>query len=239
MRSHVGLQDNCQDLICFINLFQWQKVSICSSCVSFPHAKTFWTVIPKDHRPVVISGPSGVGKGTLIEKLRAAHPATFATTVSHTTRHPRAGEQEGKDYFFVSEETFSTLISQDVFIEWAVYSGNHYGTSKGTVVQQTAKGRLVILDIDMQGAKLVKADPTLQARYVFIKPPSLEVLEHRLRQRSTENEANIQKRLAQAKAELDEVDRNDLYDITIVNDNLEAATQSLTKFIFGESIDHT
>ncbi|KAB8664801.1 hypothetical protein FH972_026228 [Carpinus fangiana] len=191
---------------------------------------------PADRRPVVISGPSGVGKGTLITKLLEKYPDTFVTTVSHTSRKPRAGEVEGRAYYFVSEPEFLSLISRGAFIESTHFSGNYYGTSKQTVLDQTAQGRVVILDIEMQGAKAIKADPNLQARYVFVKPPSLEALEHRLRGRSTEDEESIQRRLAQARLELEEADRSNTYEVSIVNDDVDTAFQELLQFIFATKV---
>ncbi|KAJ0417941.1 P-loop containing nucleoside triphosphate hydrolase protein [Aspergillus carlsbadensis] len=129
---------------------------------------------PRDRRPLVISGPSGVGKGTLVQRLFDEHPDTFAFTVSHTTRSPRIGEVEGTNYLFVSPSTFDNLISQEAFVEHATFSGNQYGTSKRTIADQMAKGLVVILDIEMQGIKQMKANSSIDARYVFIKPPSFE-----------------------------------------------------------------
>ncbi|KAK2763239.1 hypothetical protein FQN54_009875 [Arachnomyces sp. PD_36] len=186
-----------------------------------------------DRRLVVISGPSGVGKGTLAQKLFDTHPQTFSWTVSHTTRKPRPGEIEGETYFYVSFPEFSALVDQNAFVEHAFFCGNYYGTSKRTVTEQEAKGLVVVLDIDMQGVKQIKADPNIDARYVFISPPSLEVLEMRLRDRSTETEEEIQKRLAQAKTELDYAGNHGVYDKVIINDDLESAYKELEKFIFS------
>ncbi|KAJ6153642.1 hypothetical protein N7470_006601 [Penicillium chermesinum] len=147
-----------------------------------------------DLRPIVISGPSGVGKGTLIQKLFDTHPGTFGLTVSHTTREPRPGEVEGVAYFF------------GALVEYACFSGNYYGTSKQAIENQASKGLIVVLDIEMQGIKQMKANPNFNARYVFIKPPSFEALETRLRGRRTENEENIQERLSQAHIEFDYAD---------------------------------
>ncbi|CEL08204.1 hypothetical protein ASPCAL11355 [Aspergillus calidoustus] len=188
---------------------------------------------PRDRRPIVISGPSGVGKGTLIKKLFDEHPNTFAFTVSHTTRKPRIGEVEGRDYFFVTPSTFDNLISQEAFVEHATFSGNQYGTSKQTIMDEMAKGLVVVLDIEMQGVKQMKANPSIDARYVFIKPPSFETLEQRLRGRGTEKDEDIQKRLAQAKAEIEYADTEGVYDKIIVNDDLERAFKELEEFVYG------
>lgn len=188
---------------------------------------------PSDSRPIIISGPSGVGKGTLAQKLFDTHPGTFSWTVSHTTRKPRPGEVEGETYFYVSFPEFSALVNRNAFVEHALFSGNYYGTSKRTVMEQVAKGRIVVLDIDMQGVKQVKGDPDIDARYVFISPPSLEALEARLRNRGTETEEEIQKRLAQADAEVKYSCEQGAYDKIIVNDNLGNAYKELEKFVFG------
>ncbi|KAG6040659.1 hypothetical protein E4U36_005498, partial [Claviceps purpurea] len=105
---------------------------------------------PPDHRPLIISGPSGVGKGTLYKRLFDNHPDTFCLSVSHTTRGPRPGEQDGIDYHFVSMEAFEDLISQNGFVEHAKFGGNRYGTSKMTIEEQGRKGKIVVLDIEME-----------------------------------------------------------------------------------------
>ncbi|OOQ91468.1 Guanylate kinase [Penicillium brasilianum] len=188
---------------------------------------------PRDRRPIVISGPSGVGKGTLVQKLFDEHPNTFAFTVSHTTRKPRVGEVEGKDYFFVTPSTFSDLISQEAFVEHALFGGNQYGTSKRTIADQMANGLVVVLDIEMNGVKQMKADSSIDARYVYIKPPSFETLERHLRGRGTEKEEDIQKRLAQAKAEVEYANTQGVHDKIIVNDDLEKAFKELEEFVYG------
>lgn len=187
----------------------------------------------QDLRPIVVSGPSGVGKGTLVQRLFDAHPDTFGFTISHTTRKPRRGEVDGAAYFFVSPSEFSSLHSQGAFVEHAYFSGNYYGTSQQTIEDQVNKGLVVVLDIELQGVKQMKANPSIDARYVFIKPPSFEALEARLRARATENEEDIEKRLIQAKVELEYADSQATVDKIIVNDNIETAYEELDKFVFG------
>ncbi|KAJ5542614.1 guanylate kinase [Penicillium sp. DV-2018c] len=190
---------------------------------------------PHDKRPIVISGPSGVGKGTLVQKLIDTHPNTFTFTVSHTTRKPRVGEIDEIAYFFVSESTFHELIAQNAFVEYTFFSGNYYGTSKQTIADQMAKGLVVVLDIEMQGVKQMKAkaDESIDARYVFIKPPSFEDLERRLRGRGTEDDEEIRTRLVRARAEVEYADTLGVHDKVIVNDELERAFRELEEFVYG------
>ncbi|KAK4146365.1 uncharacterized protein C8A04DRAFT_25875 [Dichotomopilus funicola] len=195
--------------------------------------------LPMERRPIVISGPSGVGKGTLCQRLLNTYPGTFATTVSHTTRKPRPGEVEGSDYYFVSRDKFELLIAQGTFIEFAEFNGNLYGTSKQTVIDQTTGGSVVLLDIEMEGVKQLKAeeskaDSQMKPRFVFVRPPSLEALEARLRGRGTEDEGSIQRRLAQAKTELAYAETG-VHDIIVINDDLDKAFQDLVAFIFNQS----
>lgn len=189
---------------------------------------------PRNWSPIVISGPSGVGKGTLCQKLRERHPGLFATTVSHTTRAPRSGEVHCRDYHFVSRDEFQSLIERDVFLEHTEYNGNLYGTSKETVCHQR-KGQVLLLDIDVDGVHTLQRDqnPIITPRYIFIRPRNLAVLEQRLRGRQTDDEESIQGRLARAHQEMaDAAAEGPGFDKIIVNDNLEDALEELTLFIF-------
>jgi guanylate kinase len=168
--------------------------------------------------------------------LADAHRDTFGSTVSHTTRKPRAGEVEGVNYYFVSPAEFSALVSDKAFAEHTFFSGHSYCTSKQTIADQRAKGLVVILDIEMEGVKQMKANTDLDARFVFIKPPSLEELEARLRRRCTETEEDIQKRLAQARAELEFADTPGVHDIIIVNNDLDKAYQELDTFVCNATV---
>ncbi|TAQ91485.1 hypothetical protein B7494_g248 [Chlorociboria aeruginascens] len=189
--------------------------------------------LPSDLRPIIISGPSGVGKGTLYKLLMDRHPNTFATSISHTTREPRPGEQRDVDYYYISMAVFEEMIEQGKFVECAKFGGNRYGTSKRTIGELTASGRVVVLDIEMEGVKQIKKSH-IEARYIFIAPPSMEILESRLRGRGTEKEDSIQKRLAQARNEMDYAKEEGVHDIVIVNDNLEKAYKELEEFVFKE-----
>ncbi|MDR1191113.1 MAG: guanylate kinase [Verrucomicrobiales bacterium] len=154
----------------------------------------------------VISAPSGAGKSTICEGLR--HSADFVYSVSCTTRAPRPGEVNGKDYWFISADEFTRHAAGGEFLEWAEVHGNCYGTLRARVLELVAQGTDVLLDIDVAGARQVRGQadagfkPTLVD--VFIMPPSAEELERRLRKRGTENEAQIQTRLANAKREMEE-----------------------------------
>ncbi|KAI0594265.1 P-loop containing nucleoside triphosphate hydrolase protein [Biscogniauxia sp. FL1348] len=186
---------------------------------------------PPDRRPVVISGPSGVGKGTLFKRLFAAHPGAFALSVSHTTRSPRAGEADGVDYHFVTADEFEDLAARGGFVEHARFGSNRYGTSRRAIEDQAASGKVVVLDIEMEGVKQIKQS-AIDARFVFVKPPSFEELERRLRGRGTESEEAIAKRLAQARVELDYADTPGVHDLIIVNDDLDAAYRQLEDFVY-------
>ncbi|PGH03843.1 guanylate kinase [Blastomyces parvus] len=181
-------------------------------------------------RPVVISGPSGTGKSTLIKRLFADYPDTFALSVSHTTRAPRAGEQDGREYYFTTRDGFQSLIDEGGFIEWAQFSGNYYGTSTKAVRDVAEKKRICILDIEMEGVKQVKRT-NLNARFLFLAPPSLETLEQRLRNRGTETEESLSSRLAQAKNELEYAKQPGAHDVVIVNDELETAYKALRDWV--------
>ncbi|SCV01342.1 LAMI_0G10902g1_1 [Lachancea mirantina] len=183
-------------------------------------------------RPIVFSGPSGAGKSTLLKKLFKEFPGKFGFSVSSTTRSPRQGEIDGKDYNFVTVEEFQKMIRENKFVEWAQFSGNYYGTTIASVKQVSDAGKWCILDIDMQGVKSVK-QTDLNARYVFIAPPSVNALRERLTGRGTETESSLAKRLAAAAAELEYAETG-AHDKTIVNDDLDKAYGELKSFVFEE-----
>ena len=193
----------------------------------------FRVVHPPQPCPLVLCGPSGSGKSTVMKKLMAEYGEYFGFSVSHTTRQPRSGEEDGKDYYFVAKEKMQKLIDAKEFIENATFSGNNYGTSKAAVQDVLDSGKICILDIDVQGVKAVK-ETDLTPLFVFVKPPSLEVLESRLRSRGTESEDSLNNRLGAAAAEMEfgEIEGN--FDICIVNDDLETAYQQLRDFIMPE-----
>ena len=174
----------------------------------------------------VISGSSGVGKGTVIKEFLRRNP-DFKLSVSCTTRNPREGEVHGENYFFLSREEFKSCVEKGEFLEWAEFSGNMYGTKRPYVDEKLAMGKNLILEIDTQGAlKVKKIMP--EANLIFILPPSFEELEARLRGRHTETEDAIQKRLESTKMEME---NSKLFDYQVINDNIENAVIALEKIM--------
>ncbi|XP_056326934.1 guanylate kinase isoform X2 [Danio aesculapii] len=184
-------------------------------------------------RPVVMSGPSGAGKSTLLKKLLKEFDGAFGFSVSHTTRSPRPGEENGKDYHFVSRDVMQTSVANGEFIESAEFSGNMYGTSKAAVQAVQAQNLICILDIDMQGVKNIKKTD-LNPIYVSVQAPSMDILEKRLRDRKTESEESLQKRLHAAKVDVEISKEPGLFDVVIINDDLEAAYGKLKEVLLKE-----
>ena len=174
----------------------------------------------------VISGSSGVGKGTVIKEFLNKHPE-FKLSISCTTRGKREGEVHGVNYFFLSPNEFKECISNNEFLEWAEFSGNHYGTKKAFVNDCLNNGENLILEIDTKGALNVKKIMP-EAELIFIAPPSVEELEARLRGRHTETEEAIQKRLASIKLE---IENSKHFDYKVVNDTVENAVKELEKIM--------
>lgn len=177
---------------------------------------------------IVISGPSGAGKGTLVRRLLAEVPRTWVS-VSATTRAPREGEQDGREYFFLTREEFGHRIAEGRFLEWAEYDGNLYGTPVDSVRQHMDAGEAVILEIEVQGASAVR-ERMPECCMVFVEPPSLAVLEERLRGRGTNTEGSIRERMRTAEVELS---RKMEYDCVLVNDDLDTAAAELAAYVTG------
>ncbi|KAL8930259.1 MAG: hypothetical protein Q9208_000876 [Pyrenodesmia sp. 3 TL-2023] len=203
------------------------------------------------YRPIVISGPSGSGKSTILKRLFAAYPDTFGFSVSHTTRPPRPTEQDGREYSFTTTPLFLALVESGGFIEHAQFGGNYYGTSVKAVKDVAERGRICVLDIEMEvsfifpfcdfrvactsrersgGVKQVKKTD-LNARFLFLSPPSIEVLEQRLRGRGTDDEESVRKRLQQAEKEMEYSKEEGAHDKVVVNDDLEKAYKEVEEWL--------
>lgn len=177
---------------------------------------------------IVVSGFSGAGKGTLMKKLIGSYD-NYALSVSMTTRNKRPGEQDGKDYFFVSKENFEEKIAQDGLIEYASYCNNYYGTPRDYVEKQLQAGKDVILEIEIQGALKIKEKfPT--ALLLFVMPPSAEELQRRLRGRGTESEEVIAQRLQRSSEEAEGIEE---YEFIVINDDLDECVKEMHELIMS------
>ena len=180
---------------------------------------------------IIFTGPSGVGKGTMLADFFKRVNNKIVYSVSCTTRAPRDGEINGMHYFFISKNEFEQMIQEDEFLEHACYSGNYYGTNKKFVDEKISQGKSVLLEIELQGALQVM-EKRPDAVTIFIKPPTFEELENRLRGRHTETEEAIQKRLEAAKEELKNADK---FHYTIENDVIEKAVDELIEIYNKET----
>ncbi|MFD2638217.1 guanylate kinase [Piscibacillus salipiscarius] len=177
----------------------------------------------------ILSGPSGVGKGTVRKRL-FEEDSDLQYSISVTTRNPRDGEENGVDYFFKSREQFEQMIEQDELIEYAEYVGNYYGTPKQYVEDTLKQGKDVFLEIEVQGAMKVR-ESFPQGVYIFLFPPSLDELKNRIINRGTESEDLIRNRLLEAKKEIDMMDA---YDYVVVNDEIENAVHRIQSIVISE-----
>ena len=181
---------------------------------------------PTGGRLTVLTGPSGVGKGTLVKLLLERHPEIWLS-VSATTRAPRQGEEEGRSYFFLSREAFEQRVADGGLLEWAAFAGNLYGTPRQPVEQRLAEGRPVLLEIELEGARQVRA--SFPAGFqVFLEPPSFAELERRIRGRGTDSEEAISRRLERARVELAAAPE---FDARLVNGELETALAELERLM--------
>jgi len=184
----------------------------------------------KEGQLFILSAPSGTGKTTILKRVMA-NVTNLGFSISHTTRAPRKGEQNGVDYHFVTVAEFQTMRENNLFLEWAEVHGNFYGTSRPAVLEQLESGQDIILDIDVQGAAIIAADATVHGVSVFVAPPSLSELEKRLRGRGTDTNETIELRLNNAAKEMDATES---YDYLVINDDLEEAVSTLQSVIIAE-----
>lgn len=180
----------------------------------------------------VVSGPSGVGKGTVIGRVLAQVPE-IEKSISATTRKPRPLEENGKDYFFVDKAKFDRMVTGSEFMEWAAYAGNCYGTPVKWVKERLANGIDVILEIEIQGAKQIHQQYP-EACLIFLSPPSLAVLEQRLKNRATESTKKLTLRLNKAKEELSE---KNIFQYEVINDNIEEAVKNLEQIVYSKRVN--
>jgi guanylate kinase len=177
---------------------------------------------------IVLTGPSGVGKGTLMNEILKRYPELHYS-VSATTRSPRPGEINGKNYNFISRNNFEQLVTQGEFLEWAEFAGNCYGTPREAVLNYVQLGKLVLLEIELEGARQIRY--TFPSAFsIFILPPSFAELEKRIRERGQDSEEAISRRLQRAKEEIAAANE---FDINIINDDFEQALKEIEKAIFG------
>ena len=184
----------------------------------------------KEGQLFILSAPSGTGKTTILKRVMA-NVTNLGFSISHTTRAPRKGEQNGVDYHFVTVAEFQTMRENNLFLEWAEVHGNFYGTSRPAVLELLESGQDIILDIDVQGAAIIAADATVHGVSVFVAPPSLSELEKRLRGRGTDTNETIELRLNNAAKEMDATES---YDYLVINDDLEEAVSTLQSVIIAE-----
>ncbi|MEZ2715296.1 guanylate kinase [Niallia circulans] len=179
---------------------------------------------------IVLSGPSGVGKGTVRKEIFSQKNTSFEYSISMTTRLPRAGEVDGVDYFFKSREEFEDLIEQGKLLEYAEFVGNYYGTPVDYVRETTLKGKDVFLEIEVEGAKQVR-EKFPDGLFIFLSPPSLSELKNRIVTRGTESEEIINNRMNVAK---EEIEMMHLYDYVVENDTVENACEKIKAIIVAE-----
>jgi len=179
-------------------------------------------------RLIILTGPSGVGKGTLLRSLLERHPELYLS-VSVTTRAPRPGEIDGKHYYFINRDQFEQMVAKSELLEWAEYAGNYYGTPKKQLEAQIRQGQWVILEIELEGARQIQQTFPSALR-IFILPPSIAELEQRIRSRGQDSDSAIAQRLSRAQSEIAAASE---FDLQIINDQLETALLNIEAAIFS------
>jgi len=175
---------------------------------------------------IILTGPSGVGKGTVIKEILGKEK-NFWLSISATTRKPRKGEKDGENYYFLNQEKFKEMIEQNLFLEWAQFAGNYYGTPLSSVNEKIKKGFTVLLEIEVEGAKQIK-EKFPNSLSIFLLPPDKEELERRIRKRGTEEEEAIQKRLSRANYE---ISASNQFDFALTNKNVDETAKRIIKLI--------
>ncbi len=175
---------------------------------------------------IIITGPSGVGKGTIVKELLDRNKDIWLS-ISATTRNPRMGEKDGENYYFISEERFKDMIDKKEFLEWAQFAGNYYGTPLSTVNEKIEKGFIVLLEIEVEGAKQIK-EKFPESLSIFLLPPSKEELEKRIRNRGTEKEEAIDRRLSRANYE---IASSNQFDFVLTNHDVDETVKEVFKII--------
>jgi len=184
----------------------------------------------KRNKPLLITAPSGCGKGTLITRLVTDFPQIFKPNVSYTTRAPRPGEEHGVHRFFVSMQEFERAIQQKKFVEYAKYTDNYYGTHRDYINSVIKEGKICIIEVEVQGAKNI-AISELDCNFLFIAPPSIEALRERLIGRGTETPERIEKRIEAAKWEMEEAQKSGIFPTTIINDDFELFYEHVKQYL--------
>ena len=175
---------------------------------------------------IIITGPSGVGKGTVVKELLDRNKDIWLS-ISATTRNPRIGEKDGENYYFISDERFKDMIDKKDFLEWAQFAGNYYGTPLSTVNEKIEKGFIVLLEIEVEGAKQIK-EKFPEALSIFLLPPSKAELEKRIRNRGTEKEEAIHRRLSRA---IYEIASSNEFDFVLTNHDVDETVKGVFKII--------
>ena len=175
---------------------------------------------------VILTGPSGVGKGTVVKEILAKEK-NFWLSISATTREPRVGEKDGENYYFLNQKKFKEMIEQNLFLEWAQFAGNYYGTPLSSVNERIKKGFTVILEIEVEGAKQIK-EKFPNSLSIFLLPPDKEELERRIRNRGTESEEAIKNRLSRANYE---ISVSNQFDFALTNFNVDETARRIIKII--------